>query len=177
MPMEFNIGMEDTNMPQFIRLQGLLPTGDLSLLDNPMELVANQLSPFIKAPYEVARNTSIFENQQLERFPGDATQRLGFDVGKRWTPLIDMWRPVRELDTVAFKDYPVSSKLSGLAITKNYAIDEKLQRGLMEFKLRQAEVEAKKMLYKAIKNGDKTNVVRIRKWIQELHENPAQLLQ
>lgn len=178
MPMQFNVGMDmDPDKPNFVRLQGLLPMGDLALMDNPTELLVNQMTPWLKAPYEVGANYSTFEQQPLERFPGDSTKRLGLDVAKRWTPLIDMWRPIRELDQAAFKDNPVSSKIAGLGLTKSYPIDAQLQNGLMMYKLQQAEIEAKKMLFKAAKNGDTANVVRIRQWLQSIHENPAQLLQ
>lgn len=167
-------GSEDK--PQFVRLQGLVPPGDLALLDSPRELLVNQISPTIKAPAEMLGNYSSFRNEKLERFPWETTKRVGIDVPKRWTPVIDMVRPITEANNLLRSNTSASSKISGFTLSKAYPIDTKLQNELMNYKLKQAEVDAKKMMYKAAAAGDTGNVIRIRQWLNSLYENPAQLL-
>lgn len=91
-------GQESGGLPQFFRTQNIIPLADVSqLTGSARELAGNYLSPLLTAPTEVAFNVDIFRSQQLERFPGERRNILGVPVPQRISPLLELARPVSEL--------------------------------------------------------------------------------
>lgn len=173
MPIMMPFGTEAN--PQFARMMSLVPQGDLANLGMMGDMVLNNVSPLIKAPAEMTYNYDLFQNQPLERYPWDMTTRVGVPVAKRWTPMIDMVRPITEANNLMKPGDP-RAKAMNLMMARSYGVDKALELRLMNYKLERAVADAKKQLKAAAAKGDTRNVVSIRNYIRHLYENPSELL-
>ena len=70
------------NMPKWLRSRAfgtpwenklatpLLPTDSLEDVTNPVQMVMNMITPFLKTPIELVQNQSWFTGQPIERYEG-----------------------------------------------------------------------------------------------------------
>ena len=162
--------------PQFARLQGLIPQGDLGYFNDPLDAAITNTSPFLKVPVEIASNFDPWQKQPLERFPGEMDKRVGIPIPKRLTPIVDMVRPVNELNSAFFRPGEPIHKLESLMYARSYRIDKEVQFRLMAKRLKENDQDAKRLLQAAVRKGDTKNIIAIRRWIKDLHEHPTRVL-
>ena len=86
---------------EFFLLKGWIPTADLTRMD--MREFLGMLSPIIKAPIELATNTSLFMGREVERFPGEKQNVLGLSLQGKYANLLRNIIIVQEVDRLVFQ--------------------------------------------------------------------------
>lgn len=175
LPMQLSGGDENTRL--FMRLQNLVPQGDLSIFNDPVGYAQQSINPLLKVPAEIATNYDPWQKEDVERFPGEMTSRLGLPIPKRYVaPIVDTIRPLNEANNLFFRDVPLSGKLESLAYARAYEVDRAKQFRIMSMRLEEERQKAKSLLYKAAAKGDKANMAQIRNYIRQLYDNPVQVM-
>jgi hypothetical protein len=161
----------------FARMKGLLPVSDVMMLFNPIQEGWNALAPGPKNVYEMIGNQDTFQNQPLEAYKGEAVKFMGVPISKRWAaPIVNSIRPLYEVNNLVDPTRTVGQKLGGLSITKGYSMDPEQQTRVMWSRVRQREQDLKDLIRKAASKGNKGEVVKLRREIQDLHQHPRQVM-
>ena len=70
----------DVDTATYVPLEGLLPAVDLLHITRPQEILQDLLSPFLRAPIEMAFNKSLFMESELTKYPGETQELLRLDI-------------------------------------------------------------------------------------------------
>jgi len=164
------VGQQPGGMANYIRLEGFLPSVDISRIGRPGEETLGMLSPFIKTPVELMTNYNFFYESQIKESEADRKPFFGMDVPILSKPgiahIIDNIRPIGELERLTGVDRRASDAgptwlkfLSGLNIK---GFDKKKQENVYDMVLGQELKKIKKAEKKARKDGDRGRVDELR---------------
>ena len=92
--------VDENGDPEYFLLGGWLPSGDLNKIANPFKILEDELSPFVKAPFEIGSGFSLFLDRKIEDFPGQKERFIGINLRKKSTNLLRNIRILTTLDTL-----------------------------------------------------------------------------
>jgi len=91
----------------YVPLEGLLPAGDLAKIVRPQEIFQELLSPFVRAPLELAFNKSLYFESEIQRYDKQTQELLKKDIPIRWkyllTTILPQARLVNEINKLIKK--------------------------------------------------------------------------
>lgn len=64
----------------YMPLEGVIPAADLSKMVRPQEIFVELLTPFLRAPIELAMNKSFFFESEIQRYPKETQELLRADI-------------------------------------------------------------------------------------------------
>lgn len=136
---------------EYFLLNNWLPAADIERIFGPpsqsnltgirmAEEVGRMIFPGISRIGELAFNFDVFRGSEIEQFPGQEEEFLGLNVGMRSARVLESFRPLGELNRLAFKtDLPTSSALARFATgAKLFPVDVQEESLNRVFKFRDA---------------------------------------
>jgi len=70
----------DVDTVTYVPLEGLIPAGDLSKMVRPQEIFIELLTPYLRAPIELAMNRSFYFESEIQRYPKETQELLRMDI-------------------------------------------------------------------------------------------------
>lgn len=70
----------DVDTVTYVPLEGLIPAGDLAKIIRPQEMVLELLTPYLRAPIELAMNKSFYFESEIQRYPKETQELLRMDM-------------------------------------------------------------------------------------------------
>jgi len=64
----------------YVPLEGLIPAGDLAKMIRPQEIFIELLTPYLRAPIELAMNKSFYFESEIQRYPEETQELLRMDI-------------------------------------------------------------------------------------------------
>ena len=92
--------IDEDGDPEYFLLGGWLPSADLNKLAEPWKILEDELSPFVKAPFELGSGFSLFLDRKIEDFPGQKEKFIGLNIRKKATALFRNIRILTTIDTI-----------------------------------------------------------------------------
>jgi hypothetical protein len=145
-------------------MNGFFPAEDIEKLLGARrtgEAITDMLGPIPKLPIEIIENWIMFQDQSIERFPGEAGSVLGVPLPRRWEHLARTMRPVNSADRTLnnLTDGEWEREAIRLLGISTYPVDFERQRDVMlkVFSIRRSK--AKSEITK-IKNRQEAGEVR-----------------
>ncbi len=171
----------DGNAEYFL-LGGWLPAGDIGKIVQPFKILEDELTPFIKAPFEIASGFSLFMDRKIEDFPGQKEKFVGVRMRKRATTAARNIRLLTTLDTLlaagegAFREGETGiltdrraksiadTTLSILMGVNMRTVDRKAAKRQVDFQIR----ELKGLLRRERRKGNEANAEKVRDELLDL---------
>lgn len=191
------LGTTPEGNPRFARLQNIIPLGDVANVATPAaigQFMIDSSSPFPKAIAETSLNVDLFRSdlpagrlERLAEFPGERESYLGVPVPSRWAPMLDLVRPIAELNRMnpgnVFGGHDVPSalgitrqqgdvsgkeRLANYLLARTYAVDAVKEAERQRATARRELARAYYLLKQATARGDSANAEQIRQYIDQL---------
>ncbi|KKN45062.1 hypothetical protein LCGC14_0686870 [marine sediment metagenome] len=70
----------DADSVTYVPLEGLIPAADLADMVRPQEIFLDLLTPYLRAPLELAFNKSLYFESELNRYPSQTQELLRLDL-------------------------------------------------------------------------------------------------
>lgn len=195
------VGTNAQGDPRFLRLQNIIPLADVSSATTPAALgqfAIDSASPFPKAIAESALNVDLFRSdlpqgqlQRLEQFPGEQTSYWGAPFPARYSPLLDLVRPIAEVNrlnpggifggryepsyagiTRDQGDVSAAERTANLLAARTYSVDVVKEANRQQAALRQELTRAQYLLKQALSTGDTVNASQLQRYIDQLVSSP-----
>ena len=81
-----------------VSLLNYAPVADLERLGNPVQLIGEMVSPFMKEPLEQLANYSFYRGKAIQKYKGQTQDFLGVKMPKRLAKLAENLVPIAELN-------------------------------------------------------------------------------
>lgn len=191
---------KDKGTYEYFLLGGWLPAADIHKLFNPGDELINQIAPIPKQAVEQALNKSAFFDQELEEYPGQRREFLSPEAGQilagipgasALSKLLfgapieegitvrgrthNLMRQIRLINEIRRTSEAAARSGPGLALAntmvgKSYEFDPQRAMSYRDWTLKMTLGKLKRDLRKAMRAGKETEVVRLRRQIDEIQE-------
>ncbi len=158
-------GRNQKNLARYFKLEGFLPSVDITNIGDPTELAVNLTSPLIKAPFELAGNRNLFFKRDIEEFPGQVKPfpLFGFNVSAKTEYFARNIRPLVEMDKLFEEDLTLGERATKfLTGAKFQELDERKQRRVFEYLKGLEKSKRKKQIERERKEGRAFNIPALR---------------
>jgi len=106
MPVELK---RDAETITYVPLEGLIPAGDLAKMVRPQEILYELLSPYLRAPLEIAFNKSLYFESEIEKYDNETQELLRKDIPVKLkyhlTTILPQARLVNEINKIIKKQF------------------------------------------------------------------------
>lgn len=192
------LGQTQEGLARFARTQNIIPLGDVSQVASPAaagQMLVDQLSPFPKAAAETAANYDLFRNRPLERFRGESQSYLGVPVPARLSPLLDLMRPIAELNRMnpgnifgtrnepsvfgisrTQPDVSGRERIANYLLARTYEVDPAEQMNREVNSLQAVVRQLEYFRLQALQRGDAVNAQAAEREIERVLNNPSEAL-
>ena len=181
------LGERPDGIANYLRLEGFLPTVDLTKVARPGEFALESLSPLIKTPIEIFSNYDFFFNKQIKDYEGQRKEVFGLDIPVLSTPagrkVFDLIRPAKDIERVIGlresdkgKDIELGDRLmrflGGINIQN---LNASKQEDVLEFLITKEKSKLKKELKTANRNKDRDKAKEILKLIRKIESGETEI--
>ena len=131
---------------------------------NPRDFI-NQITPFIKEPFEQATNFNVFLNRAIKEYEGQRVEFARMDVDPRLAKFFNNIRFMGDLNRFMERDKGAGTKVARFMVGKIYEQDPKRVRRSKEYKRRVEISKLKSARKRAIANRKKDEITRLNRLI------------
>jgi hypothetical protein len=161
-------GRNENNLARYFRLQGFLPSVDLESIGKPTETAIGLVSPFIKAPFELAGNRNLFMDREIEEFPGQTVEVAGFNIPADTAYFIRNIRPIMELDRMMDEKLTIQERLGKFVLGAKFQnLDEQKQKRVFQYLQGLQQSKIKRQIERERKEGNVSAIPNLQELLRE----------
>ncbi len=178
----FYLGENPNGTKNYLRLEGFIPSVDVSKVFRPLDLIFEGGTPLIKNPAEIIMNYNSFFEREIKEYEGERRKIFGQDIPILSDPyvnhLLRLARPISEIERVlGLEEFapeggttPLQKGLRFVGGINIKQFDEEKQKKALQYVIDTEVKKAKKGLSEAEKRGDIQQAEELRLIIQELEQ-------
>lgn len=160
------LGKNPEGMDRFLKLEGMLPAVDISMIGRPFDEAIDSLTPMVKTPIELLANYDFFYKNQIQEYEGQTKPIAGMEVPAKVEKIVRSFRPISEYEklfglstSATQKDLTGGDRLSQFLFGRNIrAFDKENEEYWAGVDKNKIESKIKSDLKKAKKAGNQKKI-------------------